>query len=646
MNDDLRPDPDELLKKIQQAEEHANFGKLKIFFGMCAGVGKTYAMLSAGQERKREGCNLLVGLAETHGRKETEALLEGLPILQLKEIKYKDLTFKELNLDGILQAKPELVLVDELAHTNVPGSRHEKRWQDVLEILNNGIDVYTTLNVQHLESYKDIVEGITKIAIRETVPDLVIHRASEIELVDLTPKNLLVRLSEGKVYLGDQSKLALENFFKEDRLTALRELSLRITAEKVERDLQKLALTQDVSSWRVHERLLVGVSANPNAQNIIRVASRLAASLDVTWIVLHVATDKVLDDEEKAILSKNLQLATELGAEVLTTADTDVAHAIERVARQKNITQILIGRKNYRTWKELFGGTILGHLSRECRDIDIHVVRQEDVATQPKKRKWFDIRFTSQASSYLGTFIFMGLLTLLGSLLVPYCGHQIVGFIYLFGILILSLFVGKGPIFFAAIFGAFIWDFFFIPPEGIGIAKVEDISFLVAYFVLAIANGVLITRIRDREKMLRLREENNQLLYEIEHELAKHPTLDELYDSINVRMHLLLDGACKILIKDPKSGDLLELNSTVIADEKEKAVAKWVLENEKIAGYSTDTLSSVEGIYFPMKGYKGMVGVFEFIPEKAKTVSHEEKDLLFTIAHRLAVYLERSLSDK
>lgn len=646
MTEDFRPDPDELLKKIQEEELGAKSGKLKIFFGMCAGVGKTYSMLSSGQERKREGCNLLVGIAETHGRKETENLLVGLPILPLKEIKYKDLTFKELDLDGILQAKPELVLIDELAHTNVPGSRHEKRWQDVVEILDSGIDVYTTLNVQHLESYKDIVEDITKIPIRETVPDSVVLRASEIELVDISPKNLLVRLSEGKVYLGDQSRIALENFFKEDRLTALRELSLRITAEKVEKDLQKLALTQEAQKWRVTERLLMAISASPQAQDLIRLGARLAQNLDAEWSVLYVTTEKILTDEEKAQLAKNLHLATELGAEVVTTADVDVVQGIKRIVRQKNITEVLIGRKRIKSFRDYFTSSLLERLIKELKDVGIYVFRkQQDVDVQ-KKTKWFDFRIISGFGSYIMTFIFMGLFTLLGSIITPYFGYKAVGFVFLFGILFLSLFVGIGPIFFAAILGAFIWDFFFIPPEGVGIEKAEDLIFLIAFFVLALTNGILISRIRKREEMFRKREENNQLLYEIEHELAKHPTIDELYDSLSVRLNLLLDGQCKILIKDPKSRDLLELNRQVISDEKEKAVAKWVLENEKIAGYSTDTLSSVEGIYFPMKGYKGMVGVFEYISEKKRRViPQEEKNLLFTIAHRIAVYLERSLQD-
>ncbi|MBA3815802.1 MAG: sensor histidine kinase KdpD, partial [Parachlamydiaceae bacterium] len=286
-SEDDQPNPDELLKAIQREEQQNTLGRLKIFFGMSAGVGKTYCMLGEAQQRQKDGTNVVVGLINTHGRKETEALLQGLPLIPEKWVKYKDIAFEEMDLEAIISKKPELVLVDELAHTNVPGSKHPKRWQDVVEILDAGIDVYTTLNVQHLESRKDVVENLLGIPIRETVPDLVLERATSIELIDIPPSELLKRLKEGKVYLGDQSILAAENFFKEHNLTALREIALRFTAEKVDHDLHGILLGK---GWRTRERLMVAISSSPSSEQLIRATRRLSFELDAPWVVVHIDT--------------------------------------------------------------------------------------------------------------------------------------------------------------------------------------------------------------------------------------------------------------------------------------------------------------------------------------------------------------------
>src|SRR5579885_2727159 len=348
-------------------------GKLKIFLGMAAGVGKTYSMLENAHQQVEEGIDVLVGVVDTHGRKETAKLLEGLKCLPEKTVSYKGIAFKELDIDAVLKARPQLVLVDELAHTNIPGSRHIKRWQDVMEILSAGIDVYTTLNIQHLESYRDIVETIVGSKMGETVPDSILTEAAEIELVDLTPAELLQRLREGKVYTGDLGEIPPEHFFQEDRLTALREISLRLAAEKVDQTLHEMIATiRREKGWKPRERLLVVFDEHPTSGSLLRTTRRLAFSLHAPWIALYVDTGKSLNEEEIAALNKNLELARGLGAEVLIVKEADMAAGLKRVALQKSVTQIIVDR-------------IPNKLIKPLAEIDIHLVRRPKFLLKKKK---------------------------------------------------------------------------------------------------------------------------------------------------------------------------------------------------------------------------------------------------------------------
>lgn len=651
MNDDDRPDPESLLSAIKHQESKNTGGRLKIFFGMSAGVGKTYAMLEAAQERLKEGEDVVVGTINTHGRKETAAILEGLPIIPEKWIKYKDTIFEELDIDQILAKKPQLVLIDELAHTNVPGSRHPKRWQDVLEILGEGIDVYTTLNVQHIESRKELVEKITGITIRETVPDSILERAMQIELVDLPPNELLKRLREGKVYLGDQSEIAARNFFKEDRLTALREIALRLTAEKVDHDLHGMLTTQDIiTGWTGTERLMVCVSHSPHSQNLIRTARRLAYTLDAHWIALHVDDGSTLSSADDAILAKNLSLARELGAEVITTADTDVARAVQRIAKQKNITQIIIGRPPKWSWKSLFfqGSLLLDRLAREASDIDVHVIRQQIIfGGEPFSRnQWWFFNFSTKPAAYIWTLLFILTLTFFSSFAEPYIGYKSVGFIFLIGLLILSLFTGRGAILFGATLSALIWKFMYIPPIGSFEMKyTEDIALFIVYFLAAIITGIFTSRIRERELLLEKREGRSQAIYEIVQEIASAPSTEDLFTAINERLGKLLKGRCCIIVK-PLEGEI-NLEDQCIHSEKERAVAGWVLDHGKEAGWATDTLPSVGCLFLPLKGFKEIVGIIGFRPhEEHPPLSTEEMTILYTIAQQLGAYLERSLAEE
>src|ERR1700736_1825834 len=335
MSEAERPNPDEILAQMKREETESARGKLKIFFGMSPGVGKTYAMLQAARQKQAEGCEVVVGVVETHGRKETEALLEGMPIMPRTQLEYRGTKLNEMDLDAILTWHPGLALVDELAHTNAPGSRHPKRYQDVLELLDAGIDVYTTLNVQHVASRSDVVRQISGVSVHETVPDSVLDLADEIVLVDLTPEQLRTRLAEGKVYLGERAEWAARNFFRESNLTALREMALRVVAEHVDRDLREIMAEQKIAGpWKSGNRLLVAVSASPYSERLIRYTRRLASSMEASWIVANIDQPRALSENEQVRLTRYLGLARQLDAEVISTPGTDVGETLLRIARQ------------------------------------------------------------------------------------------------------------------------------------------------------------------------------------------------------------------------------------------------------------------------------------------------------------------------
>jgi two-component system sensor histidine kinase KdpD len=636
-----KPDPDQLLRAVQEEERRYNFGRLKIFFGMSAGVGKTYAMLQEAHERLEEGINVVVGIVNTHGRQETEKLLEGLPIIPEKWIEFKDKAFKELDLEKILEMKPQLVLIDELAHTNVPGSKHPKRWQDVLEILDAGIDVYTTLNVQHIESRKEIIESITGIPIHETVPDLILERATNIEIIDIPPAELLQRLKEGKVYLGDQSLIAAENFFKEDNLTALREIALRFTAEKVDHDLHSLlALGR---GWKTRERLMVAVGPAPSSQQLIRAARRLAFELDAPWVAVYVNTGMKLTAEEQARLNKHLQLAKELGAEVITTNDLDIANALQRIAKQKSITRLVIGRPSERSFfHRIFYTSLVDRLAEENKQMDILILRQDKLVSL-YKRVIPTLRFTSPYWSYWIVFGVGLFVTILGYFLTPMIGYKAVGFIFLVGILLLSLFVGQGPILLAATLSALSWDYLFIPPvfHFFLNKKFDDIVLLFIYFFTALIVGMLNSRIRQRDLFLYRREEKIEHLYEIMQEIAKSPNFQYLRLNVDAKLKALFGGDFDILLKGEDNQLIFDSQISILNGETERAAALWTFRKGKMAGWSTDTLPSAKAIYFPIKFSKIPIGVLVYYPKAQNPLSLDEVDFLQTVAEQLGIYLER-----
>ena len=368
----VRPDPDAILQALKKDEEREKKAKLKIFFGMSAGVGKTYDMLKDAHAAKDKGINVVIGYVETHKRAETEALVGGLKIIPRKKLEYRGTALEEMDLDEILSVRPQLVLVDELAHTNAPGSRHLKRYQDVQELLEHSIDVYTTLNVQHLESRADTVAQITGSIIRETVPDSIFEQADEIEIIDIPPDELLKRLSEGKVYTPERSAQAIANFFRKGNLTALREMALRLTAERVDHQLRDFMRTERISGpWKSGQRLLVAIGPSPQSASLIRWARRMAYTMDATWLAVYVERSSPITDSAKIQLAKNIKLARELGAEIYTTSDEDIAQALIRVAQQQNATQLLIGKSHHAI---RYRKNLLDRLIEKSGNLDVYVV--------------------------------------------------------------------------------------------------------------------------------------------------------------------------------------------------------------------------------------------------------------------------------
>lgn len=650
MENDNRPDPDFLLKAIKNEEKNGSVASLRVFLGMSAGVGKTYAMLKMAHQKKLEGVDVVIGIVETHGRSETAALLQGLEVLPRVQVKYRDTLLEEMDIDAILKRRPKLVIVDELAHSNIPGSRHEKRYQDVLELLDAGIDVYTALNVQHLESRKDIIESISGIVIRETVPDSMIERADLVELVDIAPSELLKRLSEGKVYLGEKSTTAAQNFFKEDRLTALREIALRMTAERVDHDLQRLSATKKDKPWQTNERLLVAISHSPFSEKLIRATRRLAYNLESPWTAVHVDTGIQLSDTDQAQLVKNLNLARELKAEVITTTDTDIPSALERISRQKNVTQIIVGRPARRFLKDFFTkGSLLDRLVLETRDVDVHVLRQDEVINY-RPSLFQEFMKTGEKTSFIkywNTFWFMVALCMLSGALVNIIGYRSIGFVFLIGVLIVGLFGSLGAVLFSAALGAFMWNFFFIPPiMTFVVREPDDVILCLSYFVVASFTGYLSNRLKFHERLIREREERTNLLYQIMQDLASNEGPIYAMGLVKDRVDKHLSAQCHIYMKT-KEGSLdfsLKENFYKAMDEKEKAVALWCLQNQKAAGWSTDTLGQAASLYIPIKGTNEVIGVFSFNPKnKNRKLGLEQETLLYSIVRVVGGALERQI---
>ena len=642
---DRRPDPDALLASIRRSEAKATRGRLKVFFGMAPGVGKTYAMLQAARKAHAEGMDVVVALVETHGREETQLLLEGLPVVPRKLIAYRGTQLGELDLEAVLARRPRLAVVDELAHTNAPGSRHLKRWEDVEELLAAGIDVFSTLNVQHVESRADTVRQITGVAVRETVPDSMLEAAAGIQLVDLTPEQLRERLAEGKVYLGDRAAVAADNFFKESNLTALRELALRLTAERVDKQLREIREDRQISAiWRSGERLLVAVGASPFSTRLIRWTRRMAYALDAPWLAVCVETPVPLTPEERKLLDENLTLARELNAEIVVVPDRDVAGTLVRVAQQHNVSQIVIGKsRGHPVLDFLRGGSLADRLIRRSGQIDVYVVPAEPRTGRSRWREW-SLSAASRPREYVTALLTVLGVTLVGLAMQGLTGYTAISLFYLTSVILLGLFVGQGPILLAATLSALAWNFLFIPPIiTFRIDKFEDGLMFGIFFVTALVTGRLTGRLRAQERDQRQREQRATALYQLTRAIAAARSVDEVLRNAAAQVQELFGARLAIFTEDPAQPGRLRLHpaATYVADEKEQGVAAWSFRNHKNAGRFTDTLPAAEGFYLPLLAGENCMGAMGVKPPAEATLPVNQRELLESFATQIALALDR-----
>ncbi|MCC7448234.1 MAG: sensor histidine kinase KdpD, partial [Anaerolineae bacterium] len=649
--DEHRPDPDALLAAIQKVESRQQRGSLKIFLGMAAGVGKTYAMLEAARQRKADGIDVVIGYVETHQRAETEALIQGLEIVPRQKQEYRGTLLEEMDIDAILARQPKLVVVDELAHTNAAGSRHIKRYQDVIELLEAGIDVCTTVNVQHFESRADSVQQITGITVHETVPDSILDLANEIELIDLSPDELRKRLQEGKVYTRERADLAANNFFRVGNLTALREMSLRLAAEHVDHQLQDYMQVKRIAGpWKSGERLMVAVGPTPFSERLIRWTRRMAYNLEAPWLAVFVQPSGALTAKANKILARNLTLARTLGGEVLTTAGDDVVEALLRLARQRNVTQIVIGKpQQTRLQVRLSGGSLVDKLIQHSGDIDIYVVTGDKSETEP--RRTIALPEPTRHSAfwqYIWALIIVGVIAGLDLSLFSWVGYQVVGFTELVAVLLIAVYVGRGPALVAAAASAISWNFLFIAPRfTFEISQVQDVILFLLYFVVAIFTGNLTSRIRAQEKQARYNAERTMALYTLAHEVSTAINMDDVLRTAITQIGRAFDAQVAIL--RPAGGKLERKphpSSTLQVDEKDFSVASWVFENSKPAGRFTDTLPLATAHYLPLLTPSRTVGVIGILRRQNERLPFDQEVLLETFVNQVALVIERELLDE
>jgi two-component system sensor histidine kinase KdpD len=647
-------DPDALLAAIQKQEAREERGKLKIFFGMAAGVGKTYAMLEAAREAKAAGVDVAVGYAVTHGRAETEALLRDLEQVPRMKIEYRGTVLEEMDIDAILTRRPQLALVDELAHTNAPGVRHAKRYQDVLELLEAGIDVYTTVNVQHFESRADAVRQITGVTVHETVPDSILDLADEIELIDLTPEELRKRLAEGKVYTPERVETAAKNFFRTGNLTALREMALRLTAEHVDHQLQDYMDVKGIAGpWKSAERLMVAVGPSPFSERLIRWTRRMAYNLEAPWLAATIQTTTALTPEATDRLSRNLALARELGGEVVSSAGDDVAGALLQLARQRNVTQIVVGKPGEARWRKLLRRpSLVDRVLESSGEIDVYIVTGDEAeGVRGGVRPWPRAPGRSPWRNYLWALLAVLAITAANAALIsalPWMSYLAVGLTQLLAVLLVAVYLGRGPALLAATLSAISWNFLFIEPRfTLQISEAQDIILFFLYFAIAIFVGSLAARLRSQEQLAQLNAERTSALYALAHETATAVNMDDVLEAAVKQIGGVFDAEVAILLA---RGSLLDQKahpaSTLAITDKEYSVAAWAFENGRAAGRFTDTLPLATARFLPLQAPERTVGVIGLRTRGERHPTFDESLLLETFASQIALTIERELLDE
>jgi two-component system, OmpR family, sensor histidine kinase KdpD len=639
-----RPSPDELLARVKAEEKQQKRGKLKIFLGYAPGVGKTYTMLEAARLRAKES-DVIIAWVETHGRPETEALLNGLTIVPPREIEYHGTMLAEMDIDAVMQHHPQLAIVDELAHENIPGSRHVKRYQDVDELLEAGIDVYTTLNIQHIESARDVVAQVTSVWIRETVPDRFVDNANEIELVDLPPEELLVRLKEGKVYVPEQVVPAAQNFFRKGNLMALRELTLRTGARHV--DEQTLAYMKAHAirgPWSSGERILLYIGPGSSGASLVRNARRLAYELGAEWTAIHVETlsNARASSEQQDRITDSLRLAQRLGAKTLTLQGESVVRTVVDYAIANNFTKIVIVKPPLRRFRNLFNAFVATQIIRQSRGIDVHLV---SIGNEPIMREKQDQAILGKWGGYIQALVLVAIATVIGKLAQQFFAPANMIMVYLLCVVATAFLWGYGPSILVSIVSVLVFDFGFIPP--VLTFTVFDTKYIFTLFVLLIvglAISYLVNRIRDQAEAAKRREQETSALYDLSRDLAISTDLESYITAIIRRIKETIGNDAILFLPDPDhAGELIAFTGSgnVEVDENEKAAATWSFEHQKTVGYGTDTLPNSHAIYLPLVTARGTIGVLGLLIEKlsVKLTVNQER-LLEAYADLAAVSIE------
>jgi two-component system sensor histidine kinase KdpD len=644
-----RPDPDLLLDKMRRETERSREGQLKIFFGAAPGVGKTYAMLEAAQRKRAEGADIVVGLVETHKRKETEALLAGLEMIPRRLVEYRGTTLSEFDVDAALKRKPALILVDELAHTNAPGSRHKKRWQDVYELLGAGTSVYTTVNVQHLESLNDVVMQITGISMRETIPDFLLDRADEIELVDLPPDDLLQRLREGKVYVAELAAQAREHFFRKGNLLALRELALRRTAERVDEQMQSYRDVKGVKEvWPVAERILVCIGANPRAIRLIRAAKRMAAGLRAEWIAAYVEAPAKVKPTENDLrqLAEHMRLAESLGAETVTLSGPKASEEILNYARDRNVTKIIIGKPTHPRWKDKLFGSLLDEVVRGSGDIDVYVISGDTGEPVPRQILKPGRRKSARQDWYL-SMITVAVCTGIAALMFPFVALADLAMVYLLGVVFTASRTGKGPSFLSTLLSVLAFDFCFVPPRyTFAVSSPRYFFTFVVMFAVAFVISRLTLKVRDQATAARRRERRTAALYSLSRKLVHERGIEKL-SAIAIK-HISEVFTCHAVVLVPDDRGTLTIPvtgpGTFALDQKEQSVAQWTFDHRQRSGIGTDTLSGAKALYLPLVAATKTVGVIGVLPGPSHGFfDQEQTHVLESFADQVAMSIDRAM---
>jgi two-component system sensor histidine kinase KdpD len=646
---DKRPTPEALLKAAHK--EESPHGRLKIFVGAAPGVGKTYEMLQTARARRHDGYDIVVGVVETHGRKETEALLDGLDVIARKPTDYKGQHLTEMDLEAILARKPQIVLVDELAHTNAPGSRHPKRYLDVLELLENGINVYSTINIQHIESLNDVVAQITRVRVRETVPDSVFDRADDVKLVDLTPDDLIQRLKEGKVYVPRQAERALEHFFSPANLTALRELALRRTAERVDEQLLNEMQARAIDGpWAAGERILVCISEDPRAPSLVRYAKRLADRLHGPWVALYVETPRSLQlsETQRDHIAETLRLAQSLGGEPVTLAGglRRIAEEVVAYAHEHNTTQIIIGKSTRPRWFELLNGSVVHELVRRAGNISVHVIAGDEDGDQiePWRIDAAEAGRPFNARAYAAALAANVAVVGVGELLDPAIRVESIDLVFLTAIVGVAVRFGLWPSIFASVVASLCYNFFFMPPiYTFTIGDPGNVTAFAFFIVIAIIVSNVAGRARTQAVRAIERARTTESLYAFSRKLAGAGAMEDVLWAaayqiallLKVRVVLLLpgDGAIHVRAGYPPEDEL---------DSADLAAARWSWEHDRPAGRGADTLPGGKRLFLPMRTGRGAIGIVGIDSDRpGPLLTPEEHRLLDALSDQAALAIER-----